>query len=46
MNAKPYDLTVITKTARRTQSAVAAGLGALAILLWQSTYPWHRQRSL
>lgn len=34
MTARPNDLDVISKHARRVQSAVSAGLGALAVLLW------------
>lgn len=32
---RPGDLDVISKHARRVQSAIAAMLGALAVLLWQ-----------
>jgi len=35
MTAKPGDMDVISRNARRVQSAVAAVLGALAVLLWQ-----------
>ena len=35
MTAKPGDHDVISRNARRVQSAVAAGLGALAVLLTQ-----------
>lgn len=33
--AKPGDMDVISRNARRVQSAIAAILGALAVLLWQ-----------
>lgn len=35
MTARPGDLDVISRSARRLQSLVAAILGALAVLLWQ-----------
>ena len=35
MTARPGDLAVISKHAKRVQSALAAFLGALAVLLWQ-----------
>jgi len=35
MTARPGDLAVISKHAKRLQSLIAAGLGALAVLLWQ-----------
>ena len=35
MTAKPGDVDVISKSARRVQSAVAASLSAVAVLLWQ-----------
>jgi len=35
MSAKPGDMDVISKHAKRVQSALAAFLGALAVLLWQ-----------
>ena len=35
MTARPGDLDVISRNARRLQSAIAAILGALAVLLWQ-----------
>jgi len=35
MNAKPGDMDVISRSARRVQSLIAAILGALAVLLWQ-----------
>jgi len=34
-SAKPGDMDVISRAARRIQSAVAAGLGIIAVLLWQ-----------
>jgi len=37
--AMPNDLAVISKYARRVQSAVAAGLGSVAVLLWQHIPP-------
>lgn len=35
MTARPGDTDIISKNARRVQSALAAFLGALAVLLWQ-----------
>ena len=35
MTARPGDLAVISKHAKRVQSLIAAFLGALAVLLWQ-----------
>ena len=35
MTARPGDLAVISKHAKRVQSLIAAILGALAVLLWQ-----------
>lgn len=35
MSAKPGDMGVISRSARRVQSLIAAFLGALAVLLWQ-----------
>ena len=35
MTARPGDTDIISKTARRVQSLVAACLGGVAVLLWQ-----------
>jgi len=35
MTARPGDLAVISKQAKRVQSLIASLLGALAVLLWQ-----------
>ena len=35
MTARPGDTDIISKNTRRLQSALAAFLGALAVLLWQ-----------
>jgi hypothetical protein len=39
MSVQPGDLDVISRSARRTQSFIAAILGALAVLLWQYIIP-------
>jgi len=38
-SAKPGDMDVISRAARRIHIAIALGLGVLAVLLWQHVTP-------